>query len=98
MFEEELDLTKFRTTLKKVIQNLEEIENVSIKDLKEEVENAFGTYHYDGIDEIKFCEKWECIDSDGEYVLNVGIDHENAYEFSVYIKVTNNKASITNVL
>lgn len=98
MFEEELDLTKFRTTLKKVIQNLEELEDIPLDHLKDEVESAFGTYHYDGVDEIKFCEKWERIDGDGEYVLNVGIDHENAYEFSVYIKVTNNKASITNVL
>lgn len=98
MFEEELDLTKFRTTLKKVIQNLEELEDIPLDDLKDEVESAFGNYHYDGTEDIKFCDKWECIDGDGEYILNVGIDHENAYEFSVYIKVTNNKASITNVL
>ncbi|MCK9336321.1 MAG: hypothetical protein M0P43_00690 [Arcobacteraceae bacterium] len=98
MFEEELDLTKFRTTLKKVIQNLEELEDIPLDDLKDEVENAFGTYHYDGVDDIKFCEKWNCIDCDGEYVLNVGIDHPHAYEFSVYLTIKNNLVTITNVL
>jgi hypothetical protein len=97
MFEEELDLTKFRTTLKKVIQNLEELEDIPLDDLKDEVENAFGTYHYDGVDDIKFGLGWDDL-SDGEHLLNVGIDHENAYEFSVYIKVANKKASVTNVL
>lgn len=97
MFEEELDLTKFRVTIKTVIKNLESIENIPLNELKNEVINAFDGYHYEGEEELQFCNNWD-ITKDGEYVLNVGINHEYAYEFSVYITVRNSKATIKNVL
>jgi len=97
MFEEELDLTKFRVTIKTVIKNLEAIENIPLDELKEAVKDAFEGYHYEGEENIKFSEGWD-ITKVGEYVLNVGIDHHYAYEFSVYITVRNSKATIKNVL
>lgn len=97
MFEEELDLTKFRVTIKKVIKNLESLSNIPLNELKDEVINAFDGYHYEGEERVKFGDGWD-ITKDGEYVLNVGIDHHHAYEFSVYITVRNSKATIKNVL
>jgi hypothetical protein len=97
VFEEELDLTKFRVTIKTVIKNLECLENIPLDELKDEVINAFDGYHYEGEESIKFSEGWD-ITQDGEYVLNVGIDHKYAYEFSVYIIVMYAKATIKNVL
>jgi hypothetical protein len=97
MFEEELDLTKFRVTIKTVIKNLESLSNIPLDELKDEVINAFDGYHYEGEECVKFCEGWD-ITKAGEYILNVGIDHKYAYEFSVYITVKDSKATIKNVL
>ncbi|MGD9554465.1 MAG: hypothetical protein AB7D96_11150 [Arcobacteraceae bacterium] len=98
MFEDSLDLTKFRTTLKKVIENIESLEDIHLDGLKDEVEAAFENYNYDGEDSIKFCEKWESLENGKTYELCVGIDHEDAYELTVHVKVDNDKATVTNVL
>ncbi|MFA7083184.1 MAG: hypothetical protein WC141_01475 [Arcobacteraceae bacterium] len=98
MFEESLDLTKFRTTLKKVIENIESLEDIELDGLKNEVEAAFENYDYDGEDTIKFCEKWESLENGKTYELCVGIDHEDAYELTVHMEVNSNKATVKNVL
>jgi hypothetical protein len=98
MFDETLDLTKFRTTLKKVIENIESLEDIELDGLKDEVESAFENYNYDGEDAIKFCEKWESLENGKSYELCVGIDHEDAYELTVHVKVENNKAKVIKVL
>lgn len=98
MFEETLDLTKFRTTLKKVIENIESLENIELDGLKDEIEAAFENYNYDGEDAIKFCEKWENLENGKTYEVCVGIDHEDAYELTVHLEVNENKATVLKVL
>lgn len=98
MFEETLDLTKFRTTLKKVIENIESLENIELDGLKDEIEAAFENYNYDGEDAIKFCEKWDSLENGKTYEVCVGIDHEDAYELTVHLEVNENKATVLKVL
>ena len=98
MFDETLDLTKFRTTLKKVIENIESLENIELDGLKDEIEAAFENYNYDGEDSIKFCEKWENLENGKTYEVCVGIDHEDAYELTVHLEVNENKATVLKVL
>lgn len=98
MFDETLDLTKFRTTLKKVIENIESLENIELDGLKDEIEAAFENYNYDGEDAIKFCEKWENLENGKTYEVCVGIDHEDAYELTVHLEVNENKATVLKVL
>lgn len=98
MFDDTLDLTKFRTTLKKVIENIESLENIELDGLKDEIEAAFENYNYDGEDAIKFCEKWESLENGKTYEVCVGIDHEDAYELTVHLEVNENKATVLKVL
>jgi hypothetical protein len=98
MFEESLDLTKFRTTLKKVIENIESLEDIELEGLKDEIEAAFENYNYDGEDSIKFCEKWDNLEEGKTYELCVGIDHEDAYELTVHLEVKDDKANVIKVL
>lgn len=98
MFDETLDLTKFRTTLKKVIENIESLEEIDLDGLKDEIEAAFENYNYDGEDSIKFCEKWDSLENGKTYELCVGIDHEDAYELTVHLEVNDNKAKVIKVL
>jgi hypothetical protein len=98
MFDETLDLTKFRTTLKKVIENIESLENIELDGLKDEIEAAFENYNYDGEDAIKFCEKWDSLENGKTYEVCVGIDHEDAYELTVHLRVEDNKANVLKVL
>ena len=98
MFDDTLDLTKFRTTLKKVIENIESLENIELDGLKDEIEAAFENYNYDGEDAIKFCEKWENLENGKTYEVCVGIDHEDAYELTVHLEVNENKATVLKVL
>lgn len=98
MFDETLDLTKFRTTLKKVIENIESLEEIELDGLKDEIEAAFENYNYDGEDSIKFCEQWENLENGKTYEVCVGIDHEDAYELTVHLEVNDNKATVLKVL
>ncbi|MFA6789255.1 MAG: hypothetical protein WC149_03925 [Arcobacteraceae bacterium] len=98
MFDDTLDLTKFRTTLKKVIENIESLENIELDGLKDEIEAAFENYNYDGEDAITFCEKWENLENGKTYEVCVGIDHEDAYELTVHLEVNENKATVLKVL
>jgi hypothetical protein len=43
-------------------------------------------------------DKWPKNFTDGEYQLNVKIDHPDAYELTLYVKIINNNAEIYNVL
>lgn len=98
MFEESLDLSKFRTTLKKVIENIESLEDIELEGLKDEVEAAFENYNYEGEDSIRFCEKWDNLEEGKTYELCVGIDHEDAYELTVHLEVKDDKANVIKVL
>ncbi len=88
----------FRTTLKTVIKNLSELNDVAVENLSEAVEEGYAGYNYDGEDEVILHDTWPDISKDGQYQLRSKVDHENAYEFTLHIAVDNGKASITNVL
>jgi|GEM_PF-492509 len=95
---EEEPIKQFRTTLKTVIKNLSELENIDVAKLNETVEDAYAGYNFDGEDEVILHDTWPDITQDGQYQLNSKVDHENAYEFTLYITVNCGKATITNVL
>lgn len=97
MFEQQ-PLKIFSTTLKDVIENISAIKECELSDFQEEIIEAFDGYEYEDIDEITGFESWGDISKDGNYELCVKIDHEHAYELTVYITNKNNKLTVTNVL
>lgn len=98
MFEEERPLKVFVTTVRQVIENLSEIKDCPVSDFQEAVEDGFDGYHYEGEEEVIGFEAWEDISNDGEYQLTVKVDHEDAYEFTLYVSIKNEKATVNNVL
>jgi len=98
MFEENQPRKIYVTTIKKVVQNLSGIKNCKLDDFKECVIENFDDYNYDGEDEVVGFDNWGDISSDGEYQLNVKVNHENAYEFTLYVTVKDSMVDVTNVL
>jgi len=98
MFEEQTPFKSFIKTTKQVIQELEKIENADVSAFKSSVEDAFDRYNVDGIEDLTGFDSWGDISEDGKYELNLKVDHEDAYEFTIYTTVENNKATVTNVL
>ena len=97
MFDEQ-PIKIFRVTTKEIIKRLSSIKDCDVKDFKDEVIDKFDGYNYDGEEELIGYESWVDISNNGEYKLNIKIDHEDAYEFTLHTKVEDNKATITNVL
>ncbi|MEA3497435.1 MAG: hypothetical protein U9R16_00115, partial [Campylobacterota bacterium] len=64
----------------------------------DKVIEQFEDYNYEGEEELKGIEQWDDLSNDGKYELTVGINHEDAYEFTIYVNVENKKATIYNVL
>lgn len=96
MFEEE-KIKVYAVTFKEVMKRLEEIKDVEVGDFKDAVIEAFDGYNYDGEEELTGHENWS-IEDDGKYELTIKVDHEDAYEFTLYVNVSNSKATIDNVL
>jgi len=97
-FEDEEPIKVFRTTIKTVIKNLSALENIPVSEFQEAVENAFAGYDYEDQDEVVGFENWPNLQVEGEYDLQVKVDHEHAYEFSIHIISKNDLISISNVL
>ncbi len=85
-------------TMSEVIKRLEKIQDIELSKLRETIENAFDEYDVDGVEELIGQDKWCDYTNDGEYQLNIKIDHEDAYEFTIHIKIKNNIASVIKVL
>jgi len=98
MFEEEKTVRVFRITVKKIIERLVALQDIDVEEFKDEVLEQFDGYDYKDIEEVVGFEKWTDISNDGEYQLNLKVDHEDAYEFTIYIKTQDKKTSVTNVL
>ncbi len=96
--EEFEEIKVFRVTLKKVISNLSELQNIDIAHFQDSVEECFDGYNYDGEEELKGIDKWPEFQENGEYELSVGIDHEDAYTFTIFITTKDGKVSVSNVL
>jgi hypothetical protein len=98
MFEEKTPIKLFVKTTKQAIKELENIKNIDINQFYDKVIEAFDNYNVDGIEELIGFDSWQDLSNDGEYQLNIKIDHEDAYEFTLYTTIKNKKATITNVL
>ena len=88
----------FRVTVKKIIERLSDLQDISIDDFKQEVEDQFDGYDYKDVEEVTGFDKWCDISKDGKYELNVGIDHPHAYQFTLFVETKDGKATIYNVL
>jgi len=97
MFEEK-EIMVFRVTVKDILERLSALENIDCSDFKEQVEEQFEGYDFEDIEEVIGFESWTDISKDGEYELAVKIDHEDAYEFTLFTKVENQKVTVKNVL
>ena len=98
MFEENTPLKSFIKTTKQVIKELEDLKDIEISDFKDAVEDAFDRYNVDGIEDLVGFDTWEDISKNNKYELSIKVDHEDAYEFTIYTTVENQKATVTNVL
>lgn len=98
MFEEDLEQINFRKTLKQVVKDLETIKDCPIEEFSDLVVEKFDRYSYEGEDEVVGFDRWPDISNDGKYELEVGVNHEHAYVFTLYATNLNGKISITNVL
>ena len=98
MFEEERVLKVYRITVKKIIERLLELQDIDVEEFSKEVEEQFDGYDYEDIEDVVGFDRWPDISNNGEYQLNVKVDHEDAYEFTIYIKTEGNKVSVVNVL
>jgi len=96
MFEEN-QIPVFRVTLKKVIERLSNIK-CEVSELQDIVMEQFDGYEYQDCEDVVGFDKWRKNFTDGEYQLNVKIDHPDAYELTLYVKIINNNAEIYNVL
>lgn len=88
----------FRKTLRQLIQEIEDIEKIELDKFKKALEDAFDGYNYEGEEEIVGFDTWCDIRKNGKYELNLKINHEDAYELSIFIINENGKITVTNVL
>ena len=98
MFEEEQEFKVFKITFSEVLKKLSSIKNCNIENLKDIVTEQFDNYNYEGEEELKGIDTWCDISDNGKYELSVGINHEDAYIFTLYVSVEDNKVNIYNVL
>ena len=86
-------------TFKQVIKNLEKLDSVLVKDMEEEIVDAFNGYCFRGdVEEIIGFDAWPELKKDGTYELCIRQDHEDAYELTLHIDLKDEKITVTNVL
>lgn len=98
MFEEKREIRVFRVTVKKVIERLLEIKDCPLKNFQKSVIEKFDGYDYEDIEELVGFDTWQDISNNGEYELKIKINHEHAYEFTLYLKNQDSLITIYNVL
>jgi len=96
--EEKQEIKIFKKILKHLIRDLEEIKDVDVNSFDEAVIEAFDGYHYEGEDEVIGLDNWVDLNTDGEYELNVKVNHEDAYELTLYVSSKDGKITVNNVL
>jgi soluble cytochrome b562 len=87
----------YAVTLNQVIQRLEKLSDIAIDEFKQCVEEQFEGYDYDDVETLSGMQYWPDF-QEGTYELNVKIDHEDAYEFTLHCEVKEGKVSINKVL
>jgi len=98
MFDDENTLPTFRKTLKQVVKDLETIIDSPLDEFQDTVIEKFERYSYEGEDEVVGFDSWGDITENGKYELEVGINHEYAYVFTLHITVKSGKVTVENVL
>ncbi|MEA3289927.1 MAG: hypothetical protein U9Q04_07055 [Campylobacterota bacterium] len=98
MFEEEKVIKIYATTFNKVLRNLATIEDCPLEELEDRIIEEFDEYNYEGEDEVIGFDTWGDISLNGEYELKVKIDHEDAYEITLFVNVDDKKVTVNNVL
>ena len=97
MFEKE-EIKVFRVVLKEVLKRLATIKNCPVEDFKNIVQDKFDGYNYEGEEDLVGFEDWGDISQDGAYQLNIKVNHEDAYEFTLFVKTMGKKVTVLNVL
>ncbi len=98
MFEEKQPVKLFMVTTKEVIRRLESLKDIEVSKLQDAIEESFDDFNVEGEEDLNGIDTWCDFTADGKYELAIGIDHEVAYEFTVYIETKDNKVSVYNVL
>lgn len=98
IFEEERIVKVYRITVKKIIERLLSLQEIPCFEFESEVEEQFEGYDYKDVENVVGFAQWPDISMDGEYQLHVKIDHEEAYEFTLFVVVKDQKVSVVNVL
>ena len=88
----------FRVTFNDVLKRLETIKDINIDDFTDEVISKFEDYNFEGEEDLIGIEKWQELADNSSYELNIKIDHENAYEFTLHCEARDGKISINKVL
>ena len=96
MFEEQIKV--FRVTTKDVIKRLEALSNIDIDKLQDSIEECFDNYNVEGEEELIGQNSWCDFQNDGKYELNIAINYDGAYEFTVYVETKNKLCNVVNVL
>ena len=96
--EEKQEIKLFKKILKQLIKDLEAIKDVEINAFEDAVIDAFDGYHYEGEDEVIGLGNWVDLNTDGEYELNAKVNHEDAYELTLYVSSKDGKITVNNVL
>ena len=95
---QEQQIKVFKKVLKFLIKEIEELKNIDVDKFKDNIIDAFDGYNYEGEDEVIGLDNWIDITKDGEYELNAKVNHEDAYELTIFITTKDKKVSVRNVL
>ena len=60
--------------------------------------DAFDGYHYEGEEEVIGLGNWVDLNTDGDYELSAKVNHEDAYELTLYVSSKDGKITVNNVL
>ncbi len=96
--EEQQPIYTFKKTLKQLIEEMEAVKSVELNQFQDVLIDAFDGYNYEGEEEVVGFDKWCDISKDGDYEVNLKIDHEDAYELTIYITTKDKKVTVKNVL
>jgi len=96
--EEKQEIRLFKKILKQLIKELEAIQNVDVNKFEEAVIEAFDGYHYEGEDEVVGIDKWPDLNVNGDFEINAKVNHEDAYELTLFLTSKDGKITVNNVL
>jgi hypothetical protein len=98
MFDEIRSIKIYAVTVNKIIQRLEKLKDIDVEELQEQIEECFDGYDVDGVEDLVGQDTWCDYKQDGKYELNIKVDHEDSYDFTVHVETKDKKASVVNVL